>query len=110
MALTKEAQEDLNQLQLIEQNVHAIALQKQQFQSQLFEFETALKELETAEKAYKIVGNIMVSSEKSELKKDLTQKKEIVDLRIKSLERQEKDLKDREKKLRDRVLGSLKNE
>ncbi len=108
MTLTKEAQESINQLQLIEQNVHAIALQKQQFQAQLFELESALKELETAEIAYKIVGSIMVSAKKEGLKEDLLQKKEIIDLRLSNLEKQEKEFKEKEKRLRDEIVGSLK--
>lgn len=108
MEATKEVQEQINQLQLIEQNIHAMALQKQQFQAQLFELESALKELETADTAYKIVGNIMVSSKKEDLKKYLLQKKEIVDLRLSSMAKQEKELKEKEEKIRDGVLGSLK--
>ena len=106
--MENETQESINQLQLIEQNVHAIAMQKQQFQSQLFELESALNELEKTDSAYKIVGNIMIKAGKEDLKKDLLQKKEIVDLRLSNLEKQEKELKDKEKKLRDTVVGSLK--
>ena len=48
------------------------------------EVENALTEV-TGAKApvYKIVGNIMISAEKDSLKKDLTSRKEVLDLRLK---------------------------
>ena len=79
--MSEEAQENIGRLQMIEQQVQTMSMQKQQFQSQLFEIENALKELKTSKTAYKIVGNIMVLSDKDKLEKDLKQKKEIIDLR-----------------------------
>jgi len=82
--------------------------QKQQFQSQLFELENALKELGTTSQAYKIIGNIMVASDKEALTKDLEQKKEIAELRISSIEKQEKQLKEKAKKIQEEVMGNMK--
>lgn len=107
---TKEdtTQENIGQLQMLEQQVQTMAMQKQQFQSQLFEVENALKELKTSKTAYKIVGNIMVLSEKEKLEKDLKQKKEIIDLRIANLDKEEKKLKEKAKKLQEELLSKLK--
>ena len=57
-----------------------------------FTYNRFLKELEKSNTAYKIVGNIMVSSDKEELLKELNSKKEVVELRIKTLEKQEKQI------------------
>jgi chaperonin cofactor prefoldin len=66
-----EKKEDhLMQLQIAQQNLQNILLQKQQFQMQLNEFTSALSELKTTEKAYHIVGNLMVASKKEDLEKD----------------------------------------
>jgi prefoldin beta subunit len=108
MKLSKEVQEKINELQLLEQNSQSFMLQKQNFQVQLMEVESALKELEKTKEAYKIVGNIMVSSSKSDLKKDLESKKEMLELRVKSLEKQEEKLKEKSSKLQEEVMLEMK--
>ena len=102
------ADADINQLQLLQQNLQNVMLQKQQFQKQIAEFDSALEELENTETAYKIIGNIMVASKKDNLKKDLEQKKEVLSLRIKNFEKQEKTLKENTEELQKKVLENLK--
>lgn len=106
--MSTEAKEQLQRLQMLDQNVQQLAMQKQQFQTQLFELENALREIETSPQAYKIIGNIMVATDKSALKKDLESKKELVDLRIKAFEKQEKQLRDKVKQLQEDVLKNMK--
>ncbi len=105
---SKEAQENIGRLQLMEQQAQTLVMQRQQFQSQLFELENALKELEGTDTAYKIIGNIMVSSKKEGLEKELKQKKEIIELRVKNIENEEKRVKEKAKKLQEEVLSALK--
>lgn len=105
---TKETEQAIAQLQLIEQSMQNLLVQKQQFQMQLVEIESALKELENANEAYKIVGNIMVLSKKEELQKDLISKKEIIELRIKSIEKQEEQIREKSSKLQSKVLERMK--
>ncbi|MBW2989162.1 prefoldin subunit beta [Candidatus Woesearchaeota archaeon] len=105
--LSKETEQKISQLQLYEQSMQNILLQKQQFQSQSIEIDSALKELETTKEAYKIVGNIMVASKKPDLKSDLTSKKEIVLLRIKTLEKQEGQIREKAKKIQEEVSKKL---
>ena len=97
MTMTKEVQEKIQQLQLIEQNMQNFLQQKQQFQAQLAEIDSALGELKTAKDAYRIVGNIMVAKSKEDIEKDLNQKKEMVTLRITTMEKQEEHLKKKAK-------------
>lgn len=105
--ISKETEQEIAQLQLYEQSLQNILIQKQQFQSQSLEIESALKELETTKEAYKIVGNIMVSSKKEDLKKDLESKKEVVSLRIKALEKQENQIRENAKKLQEEVSKKI---
>ncbi len=105
---TPEAQESISRLQLMEQNLQAVGMQKQQFSTQLFEVDSALKELDKTDSAFKIVGNIMIKSDKDTLQKELSQRKEILELRITSLEKQETQIKDEAKKLQEEVMGKLK--
>lgn len=95
---------NVQQLQMIEQSRQAIASQKQQLQAQIFEVNNALKELESAKTAYKIVGGIMVQSDPAVLKKDLSEKKETLELRNKSLESQEAKLDEKAKDLQKEVM------
>lgn len=108
--ISKETEHKINQLQLFEQGMQTILGQKQQFQMQLVEIESALSELDKSDTAYKIVGNIMVASDKEDLKADLKSKKDIVELRLKTLEKQENQIKEKAEKLQAEVLKKIKNE
>jgi len=108
--VSKEAEQKINQLQLLEQSLQNLSMQKQQFQLQQVEIESALKELESVKEAYKIVGNIMVLSKQGDLKKDLNSKKEIVEIRVKNLEKQENQLREKASKLQNEVLKEMKQD
>ena len=106
--VSKETEQKIAQLQLMEQNLQSFLMQRQQFQSQLIEVESALKEIETAKETYKIIGNIMVNTSKEDLKKDLEEKKGILELRIKPLEKQETQIKEKASKTQAEVLEKIK--
>jgi len=108
MDISKETQESISRLQMLEQNVQAVLMQKQQFQAQLFELESALKEIEKTDEAYKILGNVMLKTDKTALKAELSSKKELIDLRLKTLDKQEKQLKEKTESLQKEVMGKLK--
>jgi len=103
----KDSEKKLGQLQMLEQSMQNLLMQKQQFQLQQVELESALKELDKVEEAYKIVGNIMVLSKKADLESDLKSKKEVVELRIKSMEKQENQLREKASKLQGEVLKEM---
>ncbi len=97
----------LQELQLLQQNLQNNLLQKQQIQNQLLELESALKEIQTTDKAYKIVGKIMIASSKEELIKDLQDKKEVAELRLKNFTQQEKRIQENIEKLQKEVLKEM---
>ena len=103
----KDAEKKLGQLQLLEQSMQNLLMQKQQFQLQQVEIESALKELEKTKEAYKIVGNIMVLSKKEDLDAELSSKKEVIELRIKTMEKQEDQLREKASKLQSEVLKGM---
>lgn len=105
----KETEEKIGQLQLIEQNLQSFSLQKQNVQVQLIEVESALAEIEKTDSAYKIVGNVMVAAKKDDLKKELTSKREMLNLRIKSVEKQEDKMREKASKMQSEVLESMKD-
>jgi len=106
----KQVENDLAQMQLIQQNLQNILLQKQQFQMQLNEIDSALLELKNTEKAYKIVGNLMISSKKEDLEKDLAEKKKTIELRLKTFESQEEKFKKKVEDMQKSVAEGMKKE
>lgn len=105
--MEKETEQKINELQMLEMNLQQFARQKQQFQAQAMEIESAQKELKTTDSAYKIVGNIMVKSSKEDLEKDLAEKKEMLDVRIKTIEKQETAIRQKAEKIQKEVLGKI---
>lgn len=110
MEVSKETEQKIGQLQMFEQGLQSFLGQKQQFQMQLVEIESALNELENTNKSYKIVGNIMVEVNKNELKADLQSKREMVELRIRTIERQEAQVREKASKLQSEILKKMKKE
>jgi prefoldin beta subunit len=103
----KDVQEKINKLSMMEQSLQQLLAQKQTFQAQLLEVESALEELKTTDKAYKIVGNVMVASDKDALTKDLHDKKEMAELRIKSIEKQENKMRETTSELQAEVMKEM---
>ena len=110
MDVSKETEQKIGQLQMFEQSLQNFLGQKQQFQVQLVEVESALSELGNTDKAYKIVGNIMVETDKNELKSDLLSKKEMLELRIKTMEKQESQVREKASNLQSEILKKIKKE
>ncbi len=110
MEVTKDTEQKISQLQMFEQSLQNFLVQKQQFQVQLVEVESALNELNNTDKAYKIVGNIMVETNKDDLKADLESRKEMLELRIKAMEKQETQIREKASKLQSEILKNIKKE
>lgn len=104
-ATTRQIQE----LQILEQNLQSLMMQRQAFQVEENEIENALNELKkTKEDAYKIIGQVMIKADKTELEKDLKHKKELIALRIKSIEKQENIIREQVTRLREDITSKLK--
>ena len=111
MKLNKDMQEKIQELQVNEQNIQALLMQKQAFQLELNETENALSELsKTKDEVYKITGQIMLRTDKSEIEKELKEKINILGLRLKSIERQESSFKEKLEKLRQEITKNIEKE
>jgi prefoldin beta subunit len=108
MELSPDTKEKITQLQLFEQKMHQFISQKQAFQSQLLEVENALSELGSSQGAvYKIVGNVMLASDKDSLAKDLADKQNVLGLRLKNIEKQEVGVKEQAEKIQKEVMEEI---
>ena len=110
MAENKEAEAKAAQLQVLQQNMQNLMIQKQQFQLQFNETESAISELKNAQKAYKILGSIMVLSTPSEIEKELVEKTQTTELRMKNIEAQEERLKKKAEELQKEIMQEFKKE
>ncbi len=107
--MENDMQEKIGQIQLVQQNLENFGSQRQQFQLQQTEIETALTEIDNTPNAYKIIGNIMVLTNKEKLKKDLEERKEMLKIRVGSIEKQEDKLRAKAEELQQEVMKSLEN-
>ena len=93
----------ISKLQMLEQRLQSFAMQKQSFQTQSMESDNALKEIDNSDDTYKVVGNVMISVDKAKLKEELTSKKEMADMKISNLEKEEGKLREEASELQKEV-------
>jgi len=104
-------QNKLQEMQILEQNLQNLLMQKQAFQLELRETESALEEVEkSGDDVFKIVGQLMIKSDKKTVVDGLSKKKKLLDLRMKTMQNQEDILTKRLEELREDLLGKGKNE
>lgn len=101
-------QNNIQEMQFLEQNLQNLLMQKQAFQMELTETTSALEEIEkSGEDVFKIVGQLMIKSDKPIVVSDLTKKKDLLELRMKSIEKQETALTNKLEEIREEILGSV---
>lgn len=98
----------INQLQLFQQNLQNIVQQKQMLEAQMMEIDSALEELKTTPKSYKILGKVMVAVSSEKLSTELQHKKEVLQLRVTTFEKQEMMLTQNIEKVQQEVASELK--
>jgi prefoldin beta subunit len=107
--ITEETQQKIQEIQILEQNLQNLILQKQAFQIELNETENALSEIsKSKDDIFKLVSNIMIKTDKEKLEKELKQKKELLSLRLTSIEKQETKLSEQVENLRKEIMKELK--
>ncbi len=98
----------VQQLQLLQQNVENLTLQKQQLESQLTELDCSLSNLNGSPISYRIIGKIMVAVPASTLQKELNEKHEVITLRLQNLQKQEEKLGKNIEQLQKEVVAELR--
>jgi|TARA_Y100000310_G_C20702729_1_gene831535 prefoldin beta subunit len=105
-----EIQEKMKEFYEMQQQARMVLAQKYQVELQLKEAEGALSELESAEgkaEVHKVVGQILIKSNKDAVSKELKEKKDNLEVRLKSITSQEKKFTDQMKSLQDRLQGVI---
>ena len=105
----EDTRASIQEIQILEQNFEQLMQQKHLFNMELNETDLALKEIEKAEgDIFKIVGGqVVIKSTKEKLTADLTHKKDIIQIRMKSIEGQEKEFSERMENLRKKIMERI---
>lgn len=112
ISLPPEAQQILAQLQTFQQQIQATLIQKDSLNLQKIEIEKALEALEKVkenENVYKIVGPVLIKTEKSEVEKEFKEKLEDIEIKIKSLEKLLKKLEEKIKEKQEKLRSFLES-
>ena len=90
-------QQALVQVQAYQQQLQVVSSQKDALNLQLIEHGKALDELSkpSKEDVYRIMGPVLIKEKRDKAKKELESKKEMIMLRLKTLEKSEKTLNEK---------------
>jgi prefoldin beta subunit len=108
--LPPQIKNQLAQLQQIQQQAQAIAVQKNQVEITLKETDLALEELEKIDSdavVYRAVGDLLIRTERDKTKESLKEKKDTLDLRMQTLARQEERAQKRFQQLQEQLKQAM---
>lgn len=108
-SLDEETQGALQEIQILEQNFQQVLQQKQLFSMESTETDYALKEVEKADgDLFRIVGGqVVIKTTKDSLVADLTKKRELIALRLRTIDQQEKELSEQIEELRSTIMSKI---
>ncbi len=91
----------MEEVEKIQQNLQIVILELENLKLKSREIEIVLEELEKSkeENVYKFVGNVLIKKPREEIIKELKDSKEVIDLRIKNLEKKKEELTKKLKEL-----------
>ena len=108
MEISPELTEKIQELQMLERNLQSFSMEKQSLQVEFNESINALSEIQKSTgDVYKILSGLMIKSDKSEIQKELSEKNKISELRINSIEKQEKSFEVKADALREEINAKI---
>ncbi|WP_052886018.1 prefoldin subunit beta [Thermoproteus uzoniensis] len=108
--LPPSLQDLVNRFQQAQNQLQSVLLRKQQYEAELRDVEKAMGEIEKLSqdaKVYKSVGNFLLQTSRDVALQELKERKELLELHIKTLSRQESMLREQLDKLRDDINKEL---
>ncbi len=108
--ISEETQRAIEDFQNYQQQLQNLLIQKETLKLKNIEIEKALEEINNTNQkiAYKITGSIMVEKPIEEIKKELSEEKEALEIKIKSLEKTEERIAGKLKELQSKLESVLK--
>ncbi|MFQ6136180.1 MAG: prefoldin subunit beta [Candidatus Hydrothermarchaeales archaeon] len=111
--LSPRMRQQLLQFQQLQQQGQMIIQQRIQMELQLKETEKTLEEVSKLGKSseiYKNIGALLIKSEKTSVSEELEERKETLELRIKTLKKQEERIQQKLKEMQAKIQEDLKSE
>jgi len=108
--LPPQIQNQLAQLQQVQQQAQTLLQQKGQVEMLLRETERAIEELKQSPEdadVYRGAGELLIKTKREDVLKDLEEKKDNFDVRLKSLSRQEERIQARFNQLQEQIKQAL---
>ncbi len=108
--LPPQIQQRLLRLQQLQQTLQGVMAQKQQLELQLTEVDKAVSELDKLTETavvYKSIGALLVKSKKTQVTTELTERKELLKMRVDVLGKQEERLRTQVKDLQEKLQRDL---
>ena len=107
--LDEETQRQIQELQMMEQGFQQLMMQKNAFSMESNETELIIKEVEKTEgEVSRIIGGqVIVKSTKEAILEDMKKKKELITIRMKTINEQEKEFAEKMDSLREEVMKKI---
>ncbi len=108
--LPPQIQNQIAQMQQIQQQAQALAVQKNQIEMTLKETELALSELEKLDNdavVYRAIGDLLIKTEREKTKNALIEKKDMLSLRGETIARQEERIQKRFQQLQEQLKQAI---
>ncbi len=109
--LDEETQSQIQELQMMEQSFQQLLMQKNAFSMEANETDLIIKEVEkTNSEVSRIVGGqVVIKSTKEDILAEMEKKKKLIELRMKSIEEQEREFSSKLESLRKEVMEKIQN-
>jgi prefoldin beta subunit len=108
--ISPKVQNQINMLQQMQQQMQTILSQKSQYELAIQEASRAIEELNESDDAavvYMNVGSVVMQRPKPDVLAKLNEKIELLNIRVKSIEKQEKMLQEKFEKLQQQVREEI---
>ncbi len=99
----------LAELQEMQARIQAMMMEKQQLMIQQSEIERALQELKNVSgKTYEMIGTLLIERSKDEVEKSMLERKQLIELRLESLDKNERTMRARMKSVAEKFESSAR--
>ena len=109
--LPPAVQERLLRLQQLQETLQNVVAQKQQLELELLEIDQATNHLEKSDDdvaIYKSIGSLLIETEKTKITEDLKERKELSNMRVSVLSKQEERLRTQLKEIQEKLQKDLR--
>lgn len=107
--LDEETQRKIQEIQMLEQSFQQLLMQKNAFSVEANETDLVIREVEKTDgEISRIIGNqVVIKSTKEKVLEDMKKKKELIDTRMKTINKQEKQFSEKIEKIREEVMKKI---